>query len=63
TSSQKQTGSLSPQEIQQIADYTEVYVGYRGVASGTGVGSTSRFAADQSLQTKFKLTAVVRVGD
>jgi hypothetical protein len=62
TSGEVQTGSLTPAEIQQIADYVDVYVGYRGVASGTGAGATSRFAADQSLETNFRLTASVRVG-
>lgn len=63
TSGQKQTAVMTTQDIEQIAGYVDLYVGYRGVASGTGAGNTSRFTPDQSLATKSKLTAMVRVGD
>jgi hypothetical protein len=61
-SNQPQTGTLSVQDMQQIAGFINVYVGYRGVASGSGAGNTSRFTPDQALQADFKLTATVRVG-
>ena len=61
-SNQVQTGTLTAQQIQQIAGFMEVYSGYRGVASGTGAGNTSRFTPDQALQADFTLTVTVRIG-
>ncbi len=61
-SDQPQTGTLTVAEIEQFAGFVEVYVGYRGVASGTRAGNLSRFTPGQSLETELKVSAVVRVG-
>ncbi len=62
-----QSGELSAEEIQLIAGFAEVFVGYRGVATGTRTGAgnrtkLSRFRADQSLETRLRVTSRIRVG-
>lgn len=58
-----QTGELTAQDLELIASFPYIYVGYSGVASGTRLGNQSRFAPDQSLQAQLKLTAQVRIGE
>jgi hypothetical protein len=58
-----QTGDLSPQDIELIASFVEIVIGYSGVAWGTRAGNQSRFTADQFVQAQLKVTARVRVGE
>lgn len=62
----KQTGVLTASEIEMITGFTDAYVGYRGVASGTrtdfGRTNLSRFTPDVTIQANFKLTVAIRVG-
>ena len=60
-SDEKQTGTLTVQDMDQIAAYPEVYIGYRGSVSGSGAGNTSRFTPAQYFQTKLTFTTFVRV--
>ncbi len=67
TPSLVQSGELTPDEVQRIADFLDVHLGYRGVASGTrtgpgGIGNVSRFTADELLRTEFRVTSRIRVG-
>lgn len=62
----KQTGELTPEQVQLIADFADVYLGYLGTASGTRTGPQgqlylSRFTPAQQLQANLKLTTTVRV--
>ncbi len=62
-----QSGELTPDEVQRIAEFVEVRVGYRGVASGTrsgpgGIGNVSRFSAAEFLRTELTVTSRIRVG-
>jgi len=61
-----QTGELTADQLQQIATFQTVYVGFRAIASGTETGPSgqakvARFTPDQYLQMKLQLTSVVRV--
>lgn len=58
-----QTGELTVADIQKIAEFVDVYVGYRGNASGTRPGNLARFTPGQAIETEFKVSAVVRVGN
>ena len=60
-SDEKQTGTLTVQDMNQIAAYPEVYIGYRGSVSGSGAGNTSRFTPAQYFQTKLTFSTFVRV--
>lgn len=62
-----QSGELTPDEVQRIANFVDVHVGYRGVASGTrtgpnGIGNVSRFTADELLRAELTVTSRIRVG-
>jgi hypothetical protein len=64
-----QSGELSVEEIQWIADFPNpdsVYVGYRGVAWGTrtdfGRSNLSRLTPDLALDTELTVTSTIRVG-
>lgn len=62
-----QSGELTPDQVQRIADFAQVHVGYRGVAFGTrtgprGILSVSRFSADDFLRTELTVTSRIRVG-
>lgn len=64
-----QSGELSVEEIQRIADFPNpdsVYVGYRGVAWGTrtdfGRSNLSRLTPDLTLDTELTVTSTIRVG-
>ncbi len=62
-----QTGDLTAAEIQLIAGFPQVYVGYRAVAWGTrteppGRTNLSRFTPDQTIGARIKLVSRVRVG-
>lgn len=63
TSDLPQRGDLTKQEIELVAQFVDIYVGYRGTASGTRPGSQSRFTPDQSVQARLKVTAQVRIGE
>ncbi len=63
TSGLAQAGELTAQELELIAGFPDIYVGYSGFASGTGAGNRSRFAPDQTLQAQLKLTAQIRIGE
>jgi hypothetical protein len=61
-----QTGQLTREEIELIASFPTVFLGYRANASGTETGpkgqlNVGRFTPDQFLQVKLKLTSIVRV--
>ncbi len=63
----EQTGEFTTAELELIATFAQVHVGFRGVVSGTSSGyggrtNLSRFAAGQRLRTELKITARVRVG-
>lgn len=63
-----QTGSLTIEEIDLIGAFLDIYVGYRAVGYGTGVGpqgqpNASRFTADTFLESRLKVTSVIRVGE
>ncbi|UCC73290.1 MAG: hypothetical protein JSV86_01615 [Gemmatimonadota bacterium] len=63
----KQPGELSAADLELIAAFPDMYLGYRGDASGTGSGygrpgDLSRFTPDQSIQAQLKVTAQVRIG-
>jgi hypothetical protein len=60
-SGERQTGVLTVEDMNQIAVYPEVYIGYRGSVSGSGAGSTSRFTPDQFFQTELTFTTFVKV--
>ncbi len=62
-----QSGELTAEEVQRIAEFAKVHVGYRGVASGTrtgprGILSVSRFSAGEVLRTELRVTSRIRVG-
>ncbi len=63
TSDVAQAGELTAQELELIAGFPAIYIGYSGVASGSGPGNQSRFAPDQTLQAQLKLTAQIRIGE
>ncbi len=63
TSDVAQAGELTAQELELIARFPEIYIGYSGVASGTRLGNQSRFAPDQTLQAQLKVTAQIRIGE
>lgn len=61
-----QTGELTADQLQLIATFETVYVGFQAIASGTETGPSgqmkvARFTPDQFLQMKLQLTSVVRV--
>jgi hypothetical protein len=62
-----QTGELTAAEIELIAAFPEVYIGYRAVAWGTRTmpparTNLSRFTPDQTLKARLELVSRVRVG-
>jgi hypothetical protein len=63
TSDVAQAGELTAQDLELIASFPDVYIGYSGVASGSGPGNQSRFAPDQTLQAQLKVTAQIRIGE
>jgi hypothetical protein len=63
TSDVAQAGELTAQQLELIAGFPDIYVGYSGVASGTRFGNQSRFAPDQTLQAQLKVTAQIRIGE
>ena len=61
-----QTGELTPDQLQQIATFETVHVGYQAIASGTETGPSgqfkvARFTPEQFLQVRLQLTSFVRV--
>jgi hypothetical protein len=61
-----QTRELTAEELQRIATFEAVYIGYRAVASGTGTGpggelKAARFTPEQSLHVNLRLRSVRRV--
>ncbi len=67
TSDLVQRGELTTDEVLRIAGFPDVYVGYRGVATGTRTGprglvNISRFTADQFLRTELVVISRVRLG-
>jgi hypothetical protein len=63
-----QTGSLTIDEIDLIGQFADIYVGYRGIGYGTGVGpqgqaNASRFTAGTFLESRLKVKSVIRVGE
>jgi hypothetical protein len=58
-----QPGELTAQELELFAAFPDVYIGFSGVASGSGPGNQSRFAPDQTLQVELKVTAQIRIGE
>lgn len=63
TSDLEQPGVLTAQELELIAGFPDIYIGYSGVASGSGPGNQSRFAPDQTLEAQLKVTAQIRIGE
>ncbi|NIN72930.1 MAG: hypothetical protein GTO46_13590 [Gemmatimonadetes bacterium] len=63
TSDVAQPGELTAQELELIAAFPDIYIGYNGVASGSRPGNQSRFAPDQTLQAQLKVTAQIRIGE
>ncbi|MGD2153006.1 MAG: hypothetical protein PVG79_07025 [Gemmatimonadales bacterium] len=63
TSGVAQAGELTAQDLELIAAFPDIHIGYSGVASGTRSGSQSRFAPDQTLQAQLKVTAQVKIGE
>jgi hypothetical protein len=60
-SGEKQSGVLTVQDMEQIAAFPQVHIGYRGSVSGSGAGNTSRFTPAQYFETKLTFTTFVRV--
>jgi hypothetical protein len=58
-----QTGDLTMDELEMIAGFDEIHIGYSGTAWGTGPGNQSRFTASQTLQTQLKVFAQIRIGE
>ncbi len=58
---------MTGQELDFIASLPEVYLGYRGVASGASTDAlgrpVARFTPGQSIETRFQVEARVRVGE
>ncbi len=61
------TSEVTVADLELIAGFVDVYVGYRGIATGSGTGPmgqpVSRFSPDQSLEAKFTVITRIRVGD
>jgi hypothetical protein len=63
-----QTGSLTPAEIELIASFSAIYVGYRLEGWGTRTGlsgrmNLSRFTPGQTWHAEFSVISNIRVGD
>jgi len=61
-----QTGELTSEQLQLIATFDTVFVGFRATASGTETGpggqvNVARFTPDQLLQVRLELTSFVRI--
>lgn len=57
--------ALSEADLQFIAQQQELFVGFEGVASGSVMDAgrpTSRIRPDQSIETRIKVTTLLRVG-